>query len=265
MADDAELPSRYVAIGDSTTEGLGDPAPGGRRHVGFADRLAGRIARERGELLYANLGIRGRKIGQIRAEQLEPALAMNPDLVTVVGGINDILRPRVDLAAIAADFEAIVAALRECGAAVIGMTYVDPARIMPAARGARHRVLAFNERLREIAARHGASIADLERRGVVDRRLWSVDRLHANPAGHARIAAAMSEQLGLEPDVDPWAPLPPADPVPRAARLGANAAWAVRHMAPWVIRRIRGRSSGDDIEPKRPALAPVGRIDEGPR
>ncbi|HVL97122.1 MAG TPA: hypothetical protein VM266_14785, partial [Solirubrobacteraceae bacterium] len=93
--------------------------------------------------------------------------------------------------------------------------------------------------------------------GVVDPRLWSVDRLHANAAGHARIAAALAEALGLEPDEDPWAPLPPADPVHRAIALEREAVWIARHMAPWVWRRVRGRSSGDGILPKRPELAPV--------
>ena len=113
--------SRYVALGDSTTEGIDDPLPGGG-FAGWADRLAGRLARENPGLLYANLAIRGRKAGQIRAEQLPPALAMEPDLASVIGGINDILRPRVDLRQVLADVEATIAALRDAGATVLTMT-----------------------------------------------------------------------------------------------------------------------------------------------
>jgi lysophospholipase L1-like esterase len=249
--------SRYVAIGDSTTEGLEDPSPEGPGYVGFADRLAARLARDQPGLLYANLGIRGRKMHQIRDEQLEPALALAPDLVSIVGGLNDILRPRYDLAAVVDDFEQMVAAMTAQGATVLGMTFPDAARVMPAARPARKRTLAFNEAVRSIGAKYGMLIADFERRGVVDARLWSVDRLHANTAGHARIAAAMAQALGLESDEDPWAPLPPADPVPWTAAVRREAAWIGRHMAPWVMRRVRGRSSGDGRTPKRPVLAPV--------
>lgn len=249
--------SRYVALGDSTTEGLEDPAPDGSGHRGFADRLAERLAREEPALRYANLAVRGRKIGQIRAEQLEPALALEPDLATVVGGLNDLLRPRVSLDEVRGEFDAIVSALRASGATVLGVTFPDPARIMPAARPVRGRVLEFNAALREVARRRGMLLVDLERHGVIDSRLWSVDRLHANADGHARIAAAMVQALGLEPDGDPWAPLPPADPVRRAAALVGEAAWIGRHMTPWVVRRVRGRSSGDGISAKRPLLEPV--------
>ena len=101
-------------------------------------------------------------------------------------------------------------------------------------------------------------IADLEHRGVaLTARLWSVDRLHANSAGHARLAAAMALALGLEPDEDPWALLPPADRIPRATAITGELAWMGRHMTPWIVRRIRGRSSGDGLSPKRPLLTPV--------
>jgi lysophospholipase L1-like esterase len=248
---------RYVAIGDSTTEGLEDPSPDGSGHLGFADRLAIRLAREHPDLRYANLAVRGRKLRQIRDEQLEPALALAPDLVTVVGGLNDILRPRMDLQVVIEDFGAIVAESREIGATVLGMTFPDPSRIMPAARLVRARVIAFNEAMRAIAAKHEMLLVDLEELGVVDRRLWSADRLHANTAGHRRIAAAMTQALGLEADEDPWAPLPAADPARRVQALWGETRWVARHMTPWVLRRVRGRSSGDGRTAKRPQLTPV--------
>jgi lysophospholipase L1-like esterase len=248
--------SRYVALGDSTTEGIDDPTPGGG-FAGFADRLAGRLARENPGLLYANLAVRGRKAAQIRAEQLPAALAMEPDLATVFGGINDILRPRVDVAQVLGDVEAMVAALRSAGATVLTMTYPDTTRVMPAARPTLGRVFTFNRELRAIAARHGAVMLDIERDGLVDARLWSDDRLHANAAGHARIAHAAAHALGVEPDEDPWTPLPPAEQLRRARILAREAVWAGRYMAPWIARRVRGRSSGDGVLAKRPELSPV--------
>ncbi len=248
---------RYVALGDSTTEGLEDPDPAGGFR-GWADRLAERLARHNPELLYANLAIRGRKTAQIRAEQLAPAVAMAPDLASIVGGINDILRPKVDLDAVAGDVEAIVAALRESGATVLMLTYPDPAQIMAFARGASPRVLAYNDALRSIASQHDACLMDLGRHGVVDPRLWHPDRLHANSAGHERIALAAADALGLPDATDAWrVPLPRPPRESRSARVRREAEWAGRYFAPWVIRRVRGRSSGDGILPKRPALAPV--------
>ena len=249
--------TRYVAIGDSTTEGLDDPSPDGLGYLGFADRLAARLAQDQPGLLYANLGIRGRKLRQIRDEQLEPALALDPDLASVVGGLNDILRPRCDIGTLAAILEQMVAALTARGATVLGMTFPDAAKVMPAALPARRRMQAFNAAIRSIGERHGMLVADLDRNGVIDPRLWAVDRLHANTAGHIRIAAAMEQALGLEPAEDPWALLPPAPGVSRAAVWRREALWTGRHAAPWIMRRVRGRSSGDGRSAKRPELAPV--------
>jgi lysophospholipase L1-like esterase len=78
---------RYVALGDSTAEGLDDPdGQGGYR--GWADRLAERIAHHQGGLLYANLALRGRQTREVRGEQLEKALAMKagPHTRDAVGG-----------------------------------------------------------------------------------------------------------------------------------------------------------------------------------
>jgi lysophospholipase L1-like esterase len=250
--------NRYVAIGDSTTEGLEDPYPDGSGYRGWADRLAEMLATHNPNLLYANLAIRGRKVPQMRAEQLEPALALEPDLASVLGGVNDILRRHVDLDAVAADMEAMVAALRTRDSTVIMMTYPDPTAVISvAADRIRSRVDAFNGMLRAIASRNGAVLVDLERDGIAHPRLWSEDRLHANGMGHERMAAAASTALGAEWPDESWrATLPPVPPQALPVRLATNAAWMGRHLAPWVMRRVRGRSSGDGREPKRPTMAP---------
>src|SRR3954466_9574620 len=88
---------RYVALGDSGTEGVGDePHPDGSER-GWADRLAAILAEKNPQLLYAHLAVRGRLTAQIHEEQLGPALALEPDLATVMAGLNDIIRPRHDL------------------------------------------------------------------------------------------------------------------------------------------------------------------------
>lgn len=88
---------RYVALGDSGTEGVGDqPHPDGSER-GWADRLAEFLADANPQLLYANLAVRGSLAAQVREQQVAPALALEPDLITVVAGINDVIRPRLDL------------------------------------------------------------------------------------------------------------------------------------------------------------------------
>ena len=161
---------RYVALGDSTTEGLEDPYPDGS-YRGWADRLARHLAAQNPDLTYANLAIRGRKLPQIRAEQLEPALALEPDLATILGGFNDIIRPSVDLAAIGADFDALVAGLRGAGATVLVMTYPDPTAVISLAAGRiRERVIAFNETI--LALRQG--VVDGQENAVATVRMFGV-------------------------------------------------------------------------------------------
>lgn len=250
--------ARYVAIGDSSTEGLDDPdGEGGWR--GWADRLAEHVAAGSPGLAYANLAVRGRTVRQVLDEQLRPALALRPDLATVFAGVNDLLRPGSDPAVVAADVEELLGTLRAAGATVVTITVPDPSRVMPLARPLRGRLADLNERVRQAAARTGARVADVAAHPVgADPRLWSPDRLHANALGHARIAAGLAEALGLPGADDAWTrPLPP--PVRRRSHevLRAEAAWLRTHFAPWVVRRARGRSSGDDVPPKRPEPVPV--------
>lgn len=250
--------ARYVALGDSSTEGLDDP-DGRGGYVGWADRLAAAVAATSPDLQYANLGVRGRLAGEVRAEQLAPALALQPDLATVFAGVNDLLRPSCDLDRVVGEVEAMFAALVGAGATVLTITTPDPSTVMPLARPLRGRVAGFNDRLRAAAARTGVLVADVGAHPVArDPRLWSDDRLHANTLGHTRIAAALAEQLGLPDSSSAWAePLPPG-PVRRPADIArAEAVWLRTHFAPWVRRRARGRSSGDEVVAKRPAYGPV--------
>ncbi|MFI8434555.1 SGNH/GDSL hydrolase family protein [Streptomyces sp. NPDC079020] len=250
---------RFVALGDSQTEGLGDgDDTAGLR--GWADRLAERLAPHNPGIQYANLAVRGRLAGQVREEQLAPALALRPDLATVVAGVNDLLRPRFDADEVADHLEAMFAALTGGGARVATLTFPDMARITPLARPVAPRVTALNHRIRLAAHRHGVVVAETTHHPVVtDPRLWSPDRLHAGPLGHDRIAAAVAEALGVPGADDSWThPLPG----PRAAPAGWRTAagdlrWAASFLGPWLVRRLQGRSSGDGRTAKRPDLLPV--------
>ncbi|MFD9405840.1 SGNH/GDSL hydrolase family protein [Streptomyces sp. NPDC059989] len=249
---------RYVALGDSQTEGLGD----GDDLVGlrgFADRLAEHLAAANPGLLYANLAVRGRVAGQVLGEQLGPALALRPDIATVVAGVNDLLRPRFDAAEVAGQLEEMFAALTAAGTHVVTVTFPDVGRVAPLARPLGSRVSALNDHLRAAAARHGVTVAETGRQAVsTDPRMWSQDRLHASPLGHERIAAALAHALRLPGSSDDWArPLPPL-PAPSGLRAaGAELRWAAAFLGPWLGRRLRGRSSGDGRTAKRPGLLPL--------
>ncbi len=248
---------RYVALGDSFTEGVGDHDPRLPNGVrGWADRVAEVLATHAEDFRYANLAIRGRKMDAILAEQVEPALAMRPDLVTVYSGGNDILRPRVSIDALVGRYDEAVGRLVDAGAHVVLFTGFDLG-FAPVFRHLRGRVATYNELVREVADVRGATVVDFWRlREYRDPRLWDVDRLHMSSAGHHRMAIAVLDTLGVDHDLTPpeLAALPEMD---RRQRRDADLAWARAHAAPWVQRRLRGTSSGDGLPPRRPTLEQV--------
>lgn len=256
---------RYVAIGDSTTEGIDDP-DGAGSYRGWADRFAEHVAAHQaahgGTLAYANLAIRGRVTRQIRDEQLGPALALEPDLATVVAGMNDLLRGGFDARRIADDLGDMQRQLISRGAVVLTMTIPDIARrltIGPIARLLSGRVRALNAELRRVSAEAGAIVVDFAAYPLsVDPRMWSHDRLHVNTGGHARIAVALAQALGLPGFDHRWLdPLPDAPAIGLGSRLAEQARWSRDFFAPWLWRRLRGVTAGDDRTAKRPALTPV--------
>ena len=249
---------RYVAIGDSSTEGLNDP-DGAGGYCGWADRLALRIARAQGALLYANLAIRGRRTRRIREEQLAPALAMRPELATLFSGTNDVVARHFDLDQVAEDVEQMQRALIAVGATVLTFTLPDLTPVMPLGRLASARITALNRALREISSRTGARLIDFAAHPVAsDRRLWSADRLHANAAGHDRIAHALAHALELPGADASWSrPLPQQSSPTALERWRAEADWLRAYLLPWIWRHLRGRSSGDGVTAKRPQLRPV--------
>jgi hypothetical protein len=72
----------FAAIGDSFTEGYGDFYPNGSCR-GWADRFAWLLAASAPGLTYANLAVRGKLLRQVVTEQVSPAVAMKPDLISL--------------------------------------------------------------------------------------------------------------------------------------------------------------------------------------
>lgn len=245
---------RYVALGDSFTEGVGDPDPSRPNGVrGWADRVAEALAGHGPDFRYANLAIRGRKMLPVLEEQIEPALALSPDLVTLNAGGNDLIRPKVDIDGLVDALEEAVVALRAGGATVALFTHGDggSSGVFGAIRG---RVAIYNELLRDLIARHdGIVLVDNWRlKEGRDLRVWDEDRLHLNPIGHQGVAINVLDTLGVPHDLTPL-PIPELVKTPRQQRR-EDLEWARDHLLPWVGRRLRRTSSGDGVSAKYPTL-----------
>ncbi|MBB1244447.1 SGNH/GDSL hydrolase family protein [Streptomyces durbertensis] len=254
MDHTADLAS-YVALGDSFTEGMSDALPDGD-YRGWADRLAGDLASRAPGFRYANLAVRGKLIGQIVDEQVDVAAAMGADLVTLVGGLNDVLRPSCDMGRVRGLLEDAVGRLApSCGRLVLMRS---PGRQGPVLERYRPRMEELFDHIDKLAAEHGALVVDLYgARTLSDPRLWADDRLHLNTEGHRRVAEAVWQRLGL-PAREAWdTPLPPSPPAAWASRRRADLRFTRQHLLPWIGRRLTGRSSGDGRAPKRPDLAPL--------
>ncbi|MEU9146789.1 SGNH/GDSL hydrolase family protein [Streptomyces sp. NPDC048349] len=242
----------FVAVGDSFTEGMSDLLPDGS-YRGWADLLAARLAARQADFRYANLAVRGKLIGQIAEEQAPVAAAMGADVVTLVGGLNDTLRPKVDMGRVRGHLEAAVAMLAPSCKHLVLMR--SPGRNGPVMERFRPRMEELFAIIEELAARHGALVVDLYGAPALgDPRMWDVDRLHLTAEGHRRVAEAVWQALGLPAEQDWRAELPASAPPGWAVRRSQDLSFARQHLLPWVGRRLTGRSSGDGRPAKRPEL-----------
>lgn len=247
---------RYVAIGDSFSEGVGDETPDGLVR-GWADLVAqGWADGSDDDVDYANLAIRGKLAWPIVDEQLEAALALNPTHLSFNGGGNDMLRPRTSLSHIADAFSQVLRRCDEQGVQLIVLSGANPSAQLPLGRVVQRRGdLLSIAVMKRIADRPDVIRAlNWPDRELSTPRYWSDDRLHMNARGHHRVAARVLTALGIEPQAAWWS-LPER---PDAAHLGRSAYYR-QHLGPWVRRRLTGTSSGDGREPKHPEWARISR------
>jgi lysophospholipase L1-like esterase len=250
---------RYVALGDSQTEGLwdGDDDSG---LIGFADRLAAQLDSLYPGLLYANLAVRGRQIVDVLDTQLPQALAMNPDLISVCIGMNDATSPGQEFDAALDGLRDIYRRLAESGATVLTTTFPDVAKIVPTGRLIATRILRINEVITSAAHEHNFRLVDLfSAPSMTAPGTWSRDRMHASPQGHLLFTAAAAEALGLPGSNGDWRSAPGATQASALGSVYAQAQWLHSMFIPWFWNHLRGRSSGDGRFPKYPALRPVPR------
>lgn len=249
---------RLVCVGDSFTEGVADDVRPDGQYRGWADRVAATLARNE-PVEYANLAVRGKLLDQVVEDQVPAAEALQPDILTFHAGGNDVLRRGTDLPDLFRRYDEAVGRICSGDPQVVLFTCLTRAggtgRLADAIA---ERLETFNDNVRDVATRHGALVVDIASADAFDdRRLWNADRLHLNAEGHKRVAAAVLETLGRPAQVDWREPLPAVKARGKAQDLVADAQWAASHLAPWVLRRLRGVSSGDGRSAKQPELREV--------
>lgn len=250
--DDREMSGLFVAVGDSFSEGVGDPNLHYPNQVrGWADRLGRQLGRADPAWRYANLAIRSKFLDQVVEDQLEMAVGMQPTHISFCAGGNDLLSLRADVDAITRRYESALGRLVASGAEVVVFTTFVPQAsglLKPLVR----RVRQFNTAIRDLAATHDATLVDHAlMREYDDRALWSLDRIHMTRPGHKRMAAAVAERIGV-PHTLKLRDLVPSEPPGLRHALRTEAQFVREEVVPLVRRRLSGEYEGDTTRPKWP-------------
>jgi phosphatidylinositol alpha 1,6-mannosyltransferase len=242
----------YIALGDSLTEGLGDfDFEVSRFGCGWADRLSelmARSAHEAGESFkFANLALRGSSMLQILTAQLEDALKLNPDVVTIMAGANDFMRSKKTHPHLRALLRGAIERLHNQGCHVILANTVNPVHLAvfrPLAKKSR----TMSDLIESVAAEYQVPVLNVfEIKDFKNRQMWCEDLVHFSGYGHIRIANKAASLLGIdhgfeELDINEMQGPPQG--------VKATGRWLVRDVAPFFIRRIKGITSGNGLEPK---------------
>jgi lysophospholipase L1-like esterase len=273
--------TRFVALGDSTTAGFGDPDPAGGGWRGWAALLAEGLG---SGASFHNLAVSGACATDVAREQLPAALEIRPDLAAVLVGVNDTLRGDFDVATIGASLDHTVGSLRAAGAVVLTGCLPDPGRMfrLPGAlaRPLGRRVVALNALAHRVAARHGTVHLHIpEQPGVYDPRVWSIDRLHPGERGHRLLARAYFDLLaaagfpvGRKPAAEPTSP-PPSAWAQARWMLTKGSQWLYARstdLVPFLVRmavaewwyRLRGSAHRLDAHFQRELAAALARLDD---
>ncbi|WP_392965195.1 SGNH/GDSL hydrolase family protein [Streptomyces sp. LN245] len=187
---------RLAVMGDSFAAGLGDPSQG-YAQVPWPQRISAALGSGNPDFGYLNTGVKGKRTGAVRAEQLDQVLAFRPDLVNVAAGGNDLFDAEPDLDGVEADLDAMYTALRGQGADIFTFTVTNVFESVPELSLFRDRTAALNDRIRAVARRHDAVLVEMWSHPVRLRpNLMSADGIHFAMEGHAALAAEIVKALG---------------------------------------------------------------------
>ncbi|MGW2608527.1 SGNH/GDSL hydrolase family protein [Streptomyces mirabilis] len=232
-------PLRFVALGDSLTEGVGDPVGEGWR--GWAALLVDGLSDGPDTSVeFTNLAVSGAQTRDVLERQTPAALALGPDVVSVVIGVNDTLRCTFDIHAVAARLDQVYAAFRAQGAVLLTACLPDPGAMLGLpgvlARPLARRQRAVNTVVHALSERHGAvHLHAAEGAWLTDRAMWSADRLHPGERGHRQLALrfhTLLEQEGVATGATPS-----AEPECPAPTRSASLWWLATAGTGWVARR----------------------------
>ncbi len=250
--------NKFIALGDSLTEGLSDKYPDGT-YRGWADRVADELSLVDTNFLYANFAVRGKLLEQVIADQVSVALPFitgNDTVVSFHAGANNILRPKLDVKRVIADYQSAVIRITDTGAKVLVFTVREVAN--PKTKAELYwneRFGPFNANVREIASKTGAILLDANSHEVFgDPRMLAKDRLHLSQEGHRRVAQGILKALGMPHDINYTQAMGPHKQTQAVLRGIGTVAWGVAFLVPWAIRRLSGKSSGDGRVAKYPVL-----------
>ena len=249
--------NRFIALGDSMTEGMQDEIVNGK-YRGWADRVADVMAANYENFTYANLAIRGKLVGQVHREQVPVAVEMVNGPTTIISfhaGANDVIRPKYDPDKTIDSYnEAVDQIIKSNASLMLFCVLEDTGKRNKTAQIWQERFAVFNDNVRKKAHEVGAILFDPNQDEFwKDSRFIHEDRLHLNTEGHRRVAQAVLARLNLPHDPDWRKPLPPESPHSAIEKTQINLHWFGAYAVPWMIRRARRRSSGDGRSAKYPA------------
>lgn len=248
--------SRYIALGDSMTEGMTDEVVDGHFR-GWADRIADVMATQNPDFTYMNLAVRGKLIQQVIDDQLpqiQKFVTGKETLVSFHAGANDVMRPNYKPAVTLPLYIEAAKKVAATGCTLLLFTVNEqPTKEGRTGEIWKSRFHEFNKVVRHAAQETGAILVDWSIAPFLsDIRFLAADRLHLNEDGHYRVAQGVLETLGLPFDEKWKTPLGPAEPTPRLKKFAADIRWIITFLLPWMWRRARGKSSGDGRSPKYP-------------
>jgi lysophospholipase L1-like esterase len=229
---------RFVALGDSLTEGVGDRVGDGWR--GWAALLAGGLAGPADRVEFTNLAVSGAQTREVLEQQMPAGLCLRPDLVSVVIGVNDTLRCTFDIRAVAERLDTVYAAFTGQGAVLLTACLPDPGAMLglpgTLARPLARRQRAVNRVVHALSDRYGAvHLHAAEGDWIMDRAMWSADRLHPGERGHRQLAVRFHALLARARLATGPAPAP--EPQSAAPTKSASLWWLATAGTGWVARR----------------------------
>ncbi|MDG0945942.1 MULTISPECIES: SGNH/GDSL hydrolase family protein [Bacillus] len=187
---------RFVAIGDSFTEGIGDEVEG----IALKSWVDHFVQLCVNDIEYANFAKRGLVTKEIRSQQLEKALTFNPDLVSLIAGANDVLKGRWNHYAYKEDMKCMIDTLSKTGADIMIANLPDFTVRLPFStekkQVLKEQLLEVNEVILSLSREYKLHHIDFWNHHVVnDNTLWSKDFIHPNSKGYVKVAELIFSSL----------------------------------------------------------------------